>query len=116
MKPKIIHYYCELYRMNFYFCVGWTAEQFQKEMLKRFGYTPEMGGAAGKTIEWVPDDGGQTLIWVWVKKKNDYACLAHECIHAAHFCLKGRGIKPDFDNDEPVAYLVTILMDKALKR
>ncbi len=43
------------------------------------------------------------------------AAIAHECVHAAHFIMYTRDIKPDIDNDEAFAYLVEYLYELVYK-
>lgn len=55
-------------------------------------------------------------VCIWVKDKKDYSALAHECVHAANFTLDNRGVLPSFENDEVQAYLVGLLVTKALSK
>lgn len=55
------------------------------------------------------------LIICNTKTKLDFniGVLAHECFHLTNFIFEGRCIKPDLENDEPQAYLLGFLMNKA---
>lgn len=55
------------------------------------------------------------IIYMWVRRKNDYPSLAHECIHAANYGLKARGVKISTSNDETLAYLVEWLFERCMK-
>lgn len=41
--------------------------------------------------------------------------ITHEAIHCAHFLARGRDIIADFENDEPIAYLVEWITDEVYK-
>lgn len=47
--------------------------------------------------------------------KISYGTLAHEAVHAASFVFDSRGVQPDFNNDEPQAYLVEYIVDELVK-
>jgi hypothetical protein len=110
-KPK--HFYLELYRMNYYYCIGWTQKAVENYLRTTFNYDTDLGHADGYTIR-ISDNRGCTIL-IWTKDKNDLGVLAHEATHAASFTLGRAGVKADFDNDEACAYLVGLLVDKALK-
>lgn len=100
--------------MNYWFFLGWTRDEFKKYCQKNFDYLPDMPlELKGKLIESIDDRGTRMLIWT--EKANDLPSLVHECVHAAHFTLDRKGFKPDFCNDEPVAYLVQSIFTAALK-
>ncbi len=106
MKPT--HYWCDLWKMNFYFYLGWKPEEFKK-------YTTFDGvsfeGVDGRMI-W-PKGPATQLIHIWIRKKTDMVSLVHECVHAAILTLDVRGVKLDADNDEPLAYLIEMIFSKA---
>ena len=41
--------------------------------------------------------------------------IAHEALHISNFILKQTGIKPDVDNDEAQAYLLTWIVEQVYK-
>lgn len=45
------------------------------------------------------------------RRKIHHGTIAHEAIHATHFIAQERGIKADFLNDEPIAYLAEFITD-----
>jgi len=47
--------------------------------------------------------------------KISYGTIAHEAVHAASFILDSRGVVPDFNNDEPQAYLVEYIVNEIIK-
>lgn len=110
-KPKF--YYLDLYRMNYYFCIGWKQRDVEAYLRKTFHFESDIGHADGYTIK-ITDDRGCTIL-VWTKNRNDMGTLAHEATHAASFTLGRAGVKPDFDNDEACAYLVGLIVDRALR-
>lgn len=114
-KPKVKSWYCEIFRTHFYFMLNSTVGQLEEFSFKKLGYKATPGGAAALTHVWQPNKGGNYII-IWVRKgKMDYPILAHECLHAAHATLDYIGFKSSSDNDEIQAYLMTHIMEQALK-
>ena len=116
-RRRPIHYYDECWMQSFWFMEGWPREVAAK-VIERAGMgTSNITWQQGRTM-WKLDGTGPIIIWTKPAKTlaARMSILAHECIHAAHICLDRSGVKPCFDNDEPVTYLVTVLMRKALER
>jgi hypothetical protein len=111
MKPKSA--YNPIYKVNYYFCIGWKPEAFTKYIAKHFDYKTNCGLSDGKTIFATSDQGA--ILLIWTRRKNDYAVLSHECVHAANYTFEHIGHKLSTSNDEPQAYLVEYLMTEALK-
>lgn len=44
-------------------------------------------------------------------RKISYGVIAHESVHLAHMIAQTRGFAPDFENDEPISYLVEMIFD-----
>lgn len=114
---KPIEYYDECWQQMFWLMEGWT----KKQAVSFFNTLPgfhdqDISLNQGKTF-YNTDGTGPILIWTGPTKTIGAraAILAHECIHAAHITLDRAGVKPDFNNDEAVTYLVTVLMRKALR-
>lgn len=81
----------------------------------------------------IPDFGGHevyahSLYRKWRKKHGNimvlnpcsdinitHGVIAHEAVHLAGFVADICGIVPDFNNDEPIAYLVEWITDQAHK-
>lgn len=72
----------------------------------------------GKTFQYSNDESGGIFVWLPSKKltPNNLAALAHECVHAANMMFLDRGIKPDSDNDESMAYLVGWIFKNCVRR
>jgi hypothetical protein len=113
VKPKATHYYCEMFRQSFLFCIGWSGKDYELYMQKRFNCRGGSRGRDGVTAFLHFTDGSSVVV-VWLRKKRDYNSLAHEAVHAANFTLKQKGVKASFRNDEAQAYLVGLLVEKAL--
>lgn len=47
--------------------------------------------------------------------KISYGTISHEAVHAVSFLFDSRGVVPDFNNDEPQAYLVEYIVDEVVK-
>lgn len=96
---------------------GFTKQESSKWCAKWGFDVSDVKLQQGRTF-WRLDGSGPIIIWTDPSKNmiNRMAILAHECIHAAHVCLQRAGVVPSFDNDEPTAYLVTVLMRKALAK
>lgn len=105
------HFYDEVWRQNYYFHVGWSEEMFYSYW--SFQARPPLKD--GYCIELNQKNGNGIIIWIRkMPKKKMIGVLAHECVHAALWCLKARGFVLDYDNDEPLTYLVEAIMRKAL--
>lgn len=114
MKP--VHYYDECWLQNFWFFIGWKPELFESWIKKEWDYTPDLLDNVGKTLEATHFDGGSVIV-IWTREKRGpkfYETLGHEAVHAAMFCLANKGVKVTPDNDEPLAYLVGVIMRKAM--
>ncbi len=48
-------------------------------------------------------------------KKPSIGVLAHECLHLVDMIFRNYGVKPDFKNDEPNAYLLEYFVNEAMK-
>lgn len=44
--------------------------------------------------------------------KMTHGTIAHESVHIANFIADSRGLVSDFDNDEPITYLVQWIVDQ----
>jgi len=110
-KPKF--YFNETYKMNYYFCIGWTDKEIIRYMQKHWNHTIDnIENAKGKTFEC--HKGSNIVIVIWSRKKLDYPTIVHECVHAANMNLNYINWKPDLDNDEPQAYLTENIFNKAI--
>lgn len=86
---------------------GWKRSEAQALLLKECGaeIPSEFQGMAINT---------SGPIYIWTEKK-DLALLVHEIIHACGYVLKNVGVKADYDNDEPMAYLAGWIMKRVLE-
>ena len=100
--PK--HFYCQTWKMNFYYFVGWSEKTYLNYVKKHWDYEMNLQGVDGNCLE-VSFDGSAGNS-VWIRDRKNYAVMAHECVHAAANTLRSRGWKPDFDNEEPLTFLV----------
>jgi hypothetical protein len=98
-------FYEDLYKQHYCYLKGWTREQAENFLEISFD------GAGGITVS----KGNVIFIWVEDAKKNP-SHLTHECIHAANFCLKSRGVKISTKNDEAQAYLVEWILLQCTQR
>lgn len=112
-KPKF--YFCDLWRMNYYFYLGWPQAEFEKYIEKKYDFKPELPGV-GKCIMTKNNKGKGAVLHIWIADKTNYPYLAHECLHAANWTLERAGWKPELHNDEPQTYLMTNIMRQALNR
>ena len=104
-KPR--HWYCEVYKQNFYYCLGWSATSVSAYLLKYFKYEWKDEHRLGSCIH----NADITVLWTY--KRNDAAALAHEAVHAANFTLGQAGLIPSYENDEAQAYLVEAIVRNA---
>jgi hypothetical protein len=110
-SPKF--YYCSTWKENFWFFLGWSPFNVETNLKKTFDFDNLNLNGAGKTIEFQRDDG-KRVIAIWVRNKSDIPVLAHECVHAAYFCLAQKGVRTAANNHEPLTYLTEALMKAAL--
>lgn len=105
-------YSCTTWNTDFEIITGESIDQLKKRYDNLFDVLPldKAPFVGGLTFE--AEDG---TIVIWVKGKEDFSTLAHECVHAAGKALKFKGVKADWDNDEPLTYLVGALMTAALR-
>lgn len=109
-KQKPIVYYNELYRMQFIFLRGWPKAAAETWFKESFGIDKKLSGA-GHTCQVVK--GEKTVTVIWTERFRETATLAHECLHAVNMTFKDRGVEVSVDNDEPQAYFMSHLMNKA---
>lgn len=116
MKKLPTFYYDETWLENFWFCIGWTREEFTEYVKKEFNHDANVGQSQGKTLSVVNDRGHRLIIWTSHRGgRKMYETLAHEAVHAGMFCLTRVGVTVTPENDEPLAYLVSLIMRKALR-
>lgn len=109
MKPG--HFYDEVYRQNYYFCIGWRIDDFNKYW-KFADPHPLKDGYCCQLTE---DRGSGIIIWVRkMPRPKMMGALSHEVVHAALQCLESRSFVLDYNNQEPLTYLVEAIMRKAL--
>lgn len=83
-------------------------------MHKSFDSRVDVSRNAGAMFTVTPGDTGPIFV-IWTRKKRDIPPLAHELLHAVNSVLHHAGVKPDFEDDESQAYLLTWVMEKALE-
>lgn len=109
MKPKF--YYDEIFRMNYYFCVGWKPSDFSAYMIKAFKYESSQHMKNGLTILIECDQGH--IIVIWTRPKSLLSTLVHECIHASVMTFGIRGVDIRHDDGEVLAYHSENLFNKS---
>ena len=114
MKP--IFYYNDTWKMNYHFFIGWDRIKFKNYIIKHFDKDFDVSSGACGQMSKLWKNGNLDGIIIWTKKKSDYGTLAHECLHATNRTLEYAGWYPELNNDEPQTYLMTILINKALRR
>lgn len=114
MKP--IDYYNDTWKMNYHFFIGWKQIDFKKYIIKHFDKNFEMEDGVCGMMRRLYTNRYFDGCLIWTKRKKDYGTLAHECLHATNRTLERAGWCPELDNDEPQTYLMTILINKALRR
>lgn len=110
-KPKVWN--CDVYDVEFRFCIGWKASDYCKYVLKTFGDDHDYSNYQGMFSQYGLSDGKNIGV-IWTDKK-DIGTIVHECLHATLRCLEHREVKLDYDNQEPIAYLHECIVKQALK-
>lgn len=109
-------YWCEMWKENYYFFIGWTPEELSNYFNERWGRHVDASQSDGKCVEICLDDGTRVQC-IWTRDESGpklHSTLSHECIHAAYHTLDARGVKLDADNHEALTYLVELLIKKAI--
>ena len=104
-------YFCDLWRVNFYYFLGWKWNDFCNYIKKHHDYVVDHEAPSGKCIMKPTSKGGQVMIWT--AKKSDLNSLVHECVHAANWLTERAGYSINPNNDEAYAYLVTNIFRQA---
>jgi len=112
-QPK--YFYCETWKMNYYFFIGWSAKLYSKYIQEEYGHTMDINGAAGNCLDIEKNDNSIQIQTIWVDDKKDLPAIVHESVHAACNTLRRRGWNPDFDNEEPLTYLIENIFRQATK-
>lgn len=111
-KKKPRKFFCELYKVNILYFIGWPPEVFYKYALKHFDLDLTLTNYGGYTLKIV---NGVFVIWTCPADK-DRSALVHESVHAAAWILKDAGVDACFENDEAHAYLTELIYKKALAK
>jgi hypothetical protein len=107
---KLQWYFCDVFRCNFYFCIGWTQKSYEHFLKTKFNAEFNLETEChGHTYF---DSKIGTAIWI--RNKTDVISLAHECLHAANYTLNRIGNQASHTNDEVLAYLQGSLIRFAL--
>lgn len=112
MKAK--HFFCEMYKVNFYYCLDWPLEHFAYYLKKNFNHDLRMNSPEGKCL--IFNVKSASIIIIWVRSKKNTPILVHECVHAANMALDRAGVVADFNNDEAQAYLIDLVFRKAISK
>lgn len=119
-KKKPGWYYCSTWRNNFYYFLGWPWDDFVAYARKVYNYEiTDNIIPTGKCLGLTDKSGCYDfLIWTEKKPKNPrtISILAHECLHAANWCLDFRGVNATMQNHESVAYLMMALIREGLNQ
>lgn len=102
------HWFCEVWQVNFYFCIGWEWRALQVFAKGKIGFD----------IDDREEPEGISLCnrhgtIIWIREGQPASTIAHECLHAANHNLGMKGVKADFFNDEAQAYLLGALFERA---
>lgn len=108
-----LHIFSEIYMVNFYISYGVPEQDFleawdfnldgaERPSFLKCGYAAHIRR------------NREEIVWVWTRRK-EVAVLAHEIMHAVYFTLtESIGMPLSDGNDEAYAYLMQMLMRKAL--
>jgi len=111
-KKKSGFCYCETWKMNYWFFLGWSEKDFEKEIKRVFNYDVQHASRSdGLCLRCY--HGNSTIKVIWTRRKTDYGSLMHECIHAAGWTLEDVGVDIRDSNSEPLAYLAQSIFEKA---
>ena len=115
-RRKPGRYKATLLDADYYFFTGWSEEEFVEYCIKEYNYKPQIDNYTGLHLSVMKNKAIHNLIWVEAKRGiRLYKDLAHECVHAAVDTITYYDIKIERHNHEILAYLVDVLMSKALE-
>lgn len=114
MQPGWI--YDDVYGMNFYFHIGWSIEDMDHYSRHTYGHETDWQDSDGRCLRVVFQENGAIGNVIWIRKSDDYATLAHECVHAARNTFDDRNIDIRDSDTETFAYYVEFLMNAALNK
>ncbi len=107
------------YNATIYLFRKMSAKQFKKAIRRHKVIAPcayeacdeldDSGRVNGRTWFF----GGHIIVWT---KTNDIPVLVHELLHVCVYVLEEAGVVISHGNDEPLAYLQSFLLSKALGR
>lgn len=109
---KAHHFYCELYKENFYFLCTPNIKNVQF-------YWSDFDAdeqTKGRCFELSNDKCSGIFIWIKSTDQSGLGALVHESIHAANFLLESRGVETDRGNDENLAYYAQWIFEQCHKR
>lgn len=112
MVPRF--WFCEVYRVNFYYFIGWKGRCFERYALEEFNHETDCSESRGKYL--LVEKNNATINCIWIRKKKDYPALAHESVHAALSVFDYIGQKVDSEYDESFCYLVEAIIRKGLNK
>lgn len=112
-KVKTLHAFEPLHCQNFYFCPGFTEDQFKNSVISTYGKEVDIDSISlsgnGKCLAVkVPVGYG---IFIWIRDPKDLKSFIHEVVHASAFALCDRGYNFDI-NQEVFSYLCGYLTEQ----
>ena len=105
-----------LYHQILHIIICDDVEKELSEIRKKFYVTTDQFESAG----YAESEGKHHLIILNMKYLTDelftIGTIAHEAFHITNFMMKRVGIKPDIENDEPQAYLLSLIVEHVYKQ
>ena len=121
-KQKVLWFYDECWRVNFYVLPNTTPENVAEFIDNQFGlkYRIQADTAAARCYEIVDGEGVQVGIVIalhgWKMDAKWLSYLAHECFHAAEYVADRCGLKHCDKSSEAFAYLIESIFRRSLDR
>jgi len=116
-KSNVLGFYDEMYYVQYYFIVGWSWDDFQKWLKKRFAHQSDSNRPEGCHIAFYHEKTDQNVHVIYCKASRGMkrqTTMLHECVHAAFWALGNAGVGLDKSNHEPLAYLTELLYKKGM--
>lgn len=112
MKGDVSYWGIHPYDFTLVIVLGDTIEACKAEYTKITGNSINdvlEPSAALCTYDYNAKSGSHIFILIPKKTTKRHDTIAHECLHAVNFVFAARGVKWDYDNDEPATYLLSYI-------
>lgn len=110
---NFLHIYDHIFHCNYYYVYAKNHKEYCKTINKEFHLNIEVDeGKDGCFNAFSKKDTDVGVIW---SRGGNVPTIAHECLHAVSYFLRGKGVPLSNDTDEIYAYLFDFLFETIVK-